>query len=131
MPLHDGGMIVRGGRLASAHCLFPVSSRGDLSSSGMRHRAAVGLSEETDALVVVVSEETGRVSIAYNGRLIRYPDSSEDSRQALLRWIAKAMPQKKTALEAIGAWLRKRLAVFRPTKGTKEVKPASGGKEPA
>ena len=131
MPLHDGGMIVRGGRLASAHCLFPVSSRGDLSSSGMRHRAAVGLSEETDALVVVVSEETGRVSIAYNGRLIRYPDSSEDSRQALLRWIAKAMPQKKTALEAIGAWLRKRLAVFRPTKGTKEVKPASGGKESA
>jgi len=108
LPLHDGGLIIRGGRLASAHCLFPVSSRGDLSSSGMRHRAAVGLSEETDALVVVVSEETHRVSIAYNGRLIRYPDDSNASREALLRWIRKAMPQKKTAGEAVAAWLRRR-----------------------
>ena len=127
LPLHDGGMIVRGGRLSSAHCLFPVSSRGSLSSSGMRHRAAVGLSEETDALVVVVSEESGRVSIAYNGRLIRYPDSSEESRQALLRWIAKAMPQKKTAAETIGAWLRRRFTTFRTNKGT--MKPGTGGKE--
>jgi len=108
LPLHDGGMIVRGGRLASAHCLFPVSSRADLSTSGMRHRAAVGLSEETDALIVVVSEETGRVSVAYNGRLIRYPDIGEDSRSALLRWLRKALPQKKTAAETIAHWLRRR-----------------------
>ena len=131
MPLHDGGMVVRGGRLSSAHCLFPVSSDDALSSSGMRHRAAVGLSEETDALTVVVSEESGHVSIAYNGRLIRYHDSSEETRQALLRWISKAMPQKKTAAETIGAWLRRRFAAFKSAKGAKEVNPAGGGKESA
>lgn len=108
LPLHDGGMVVRGGRLASAHCLFPVSSRADLSASGMRHRAAVGLSEETDALVVVVSEETGRISVAYNGRLIRYPDVSNASREALLRWIRKAMPKKKTMLDALVNWTQRR-----------------------
>ena len=108
MPLHDGGMVVRGGRLATAHCLFPVSSRGDLSSFGMRHRAAVGLSEETDALVVVVSEETGSVSTAYNGRITRYPGNTPEAREAIMRWLRKAMPQKKSVLEAFGEWLRRR-----------------------
>lgn len=109
LPLHDGGAIVRGGRLAAAHCLFPVSNNPHgLSDSGMRHRAAVGLSEETDALVVAVSEERGRVSIAHNGRLIRYPDLSDDSRKAVLRWIRKAMPEQKTAGEAIADWLQRR-----------------------
>ncbi len=107
LPLHDGGVIVRQGRLASAHCLFPVSSRTELSISGMRHRAAVGLSEETDALVVVVSEETGRISVAHNGRLIRFNDAGEESRAALLRWIRKAMPQRKTAYEQLADWLRR------------------------
>ncbi len=111
MPLHDGGAIIRHGRLAAAHCLFPVSSNTErLFASGMRHRAAVGLSEETDALVIAVSEERGRVSIAHNGRLLRYPDLSEDSRKAVLRWVRKAMPQQKTAMETIAAWLRRRRA---------------------
>jgi DNA integrity scanning protein DisA with diadenylate cyclase activity len=74
----------------------------------MRHRAAVGLSEETDALVVVVSEETGRVSVAYNGRLIRYPDVEENSQAALLRWIRKAMPRQKTVYERLGDWFAQR-----------------------
>lgn len=108
LPLHDGGVVIRHGRLASAHCLFPVSVRSELSESGMRHRAAVGLSEETDALVVVVSEETGRVSVAHNGRLIRYPDTGDESRASLLRWIRKAMPQQKTAYEQVADWLRRR-----------------------
>ena len=108
MPLHDGGVVIRHGRLSSAHCLFPVSVRTELSESGMRHRAAVGLSEETDALVVVVSEETGRVSVAYNGRLIRYPDVEENSQAALLRWIRKAMPQQKTAYEQLADWFNHR-----------------------
>ena len=130
LPLHDGGMIIRGGRMASAHCLFPVSSRGDLSSSGMRHRAAVGLSEETDALVVVVSEETGRVSIAYNGRLIRYPDDGSASRDALLRWIRKVMPQRKTSVETVVAWLRRRRdSLGFGKKDVKDDSPANG-KEP-
>ena len=108
MPLHDGGVIIRHGRVAAAHCLFPVSSQGDLSTSGMRHRAAVGLSEQTDALVIVVSEETGRVSVAHNGRLIRYPDAEDNSRTAVLRWIRKAMPQQKTAAESMADWMKRR-----------------------
>jgi len=90
LPLHDGGLVMRDGRIASAHCIFPVSNRPDLISRGMRHRAAVGLSEETDALVVVVSEETGDVSVAHNGRLICL--TGDATRASLLRWVAKALP---------------------------------------
>ncbi len=110
LPLHDGGVTVRHGRLASAHCLFPVSVNHDLYESGMRHRAAVGLSEETDALVVAVSEETGRVSVAHNGKLIRYEGGTEESKASVLRWVRKAMPEKRTAGEQAAAWFRKRLA---------------------
>ncbi|MCS6770913.1 MAG: diadenylate cyclase CdaA [Kiritimatiellae bacterium] len=71
-PLHDGGVIIRGGRIVAAGCLFPLSQKPELSRSlGTRHRAAIGLSEETDAIVIVVSEETGTVSVAYKGRLRR------------------------------------------------------------
>lgn len=71
-PLHDGGVIIRGGRIAAAGCVFPLSQHDNLSRSlGTRHRAAIGLTEETDAIVVVVSEETGTISVAYNGRLSR------------------------------------------------------------
>jgi diadenylate cyclase len=107
MPLHDGGVVMRHGRIAAAHCLFPVSSMSGLST-GMRHRAAVGLSEETDALIVVVSEESGLISVAHNGKLIRYPDTEEASRSAILRWVRKAMPQQKTTAEAFADWLRRR-----------------------
>ncbi len=89
LPLHDGGLTMRYGRISSAHCIFPVSNNPDLLSSGMRHRAAVGLSEETDALVVVVSEETGAVSVAHNGRLFRYYGDMREA--ALRRWVGKAM----------------------------------------
>ena len=90
LPLHDGGMTIRNGRIAAAHCVFPVSNNPELITSGMRHRAAVGLSEETDALVIAVSEETGSVSVAHNGKLIRY--TGEQRVQSLIRWISKAMP---------------------------------------
>ena len=89
LPLHDGGMTMRNGRISSAHCIFPVSNNPDLLSSGMRHRAAVGLSEETDALVVVVSEESGAVSVAHNGRLFRYWGDMREA--SLMRWVNKAM----------------------------------------
>ncbi|HAL92430.1 MAG TPA: TIGR00159 family protein [Verrucomicrobia bacterium] len=68
--LHDGGVIIEGNRIRAAGCVFPLSGR-DIGKTGTRHRAAVGLSEESDALVVVVSEETGAISLAYKGRLIR------------------------------------------------------------
>ena len=70
--IHDGGVIIKGDRIAFAACIFPLTQRQDLNKSlGTRHRAAIGLSEETDALVVVVSEETGAVSYAYKGQLMR------------------------------------------------------------
>jgi len=68
--LHDGGVVVRDDRIVSASCLFPLSQSPDIDKRlGTRHRAALGLSEETDALVVVVSEETGRISTASGGSL--------------------------------------------------------------
>jgi len=70
--LHDMGVVIRAGKLAAAGVQFPMSEAADLSQElGSRHRAALGLSEETDAVVVVVSEETGIISVAENGRLIR------------------------------------------------------------
>lgn len=72
-PLHDGGIIISGDRLRSAACIFPLSSHALLDKSvGTRHRAAIGLTEETDALVIIVSEETGRISIAEKGVLQRH-----------------------------------------------------------
>lgn len=71
-PLHDGGVVIRGERIMAAGCVFPLSQREELHRSlGTRHRAAIGITEETDALVVVVSEETGTISVAYKGRLSR------------------------------------------------------------
>lgn len=71
-PLHDGALIVRGDRIASAACIFPVSQRQDLDRNlGLRHRAAIGMTEETDAVVIVVSEETGIISLCHRGKLER------------------------------------------------------------
>ena len=71
-PLHDGALIVRDGRLYAAGCLLPLSTNPDIIKDlGTRHRAAIGMSENSDAVVVVVSEETGTVSIAYEGTLKR------------------------------------------------------------
>jgi diadenylate cyclase len=74
-PLHDGGVVMRGERVISAGCVFPLTQRPNLSTSlGMRHRAAIGLSEETDAIVLVVSEENGTISIAQRGHLLQELD---------------------------------------------------------
>jgi diadenylate cyclase len=71
--IHDGGVIIKGDRIAYAACIFPLTQRQDLNKSlGTRHRAAIGLSEETDAVVVVISEENGAVSYAYKGQLVRH-----------------------------------------------------------
>jgi len=70
--IHDGGVILKGDRIAFAACIFPLTQRQDLNKSlGTRHRAAIGLSEETDAVVVAVSEETGAISYAYKGQFLR------------------------------------------------------------
>jgi diadenylate cyclase len=71
-PLHDGAVIIKGDRIVAAGCLLPLSTNPDVSLSlGTRHRAAIGLTEENDALVTVVSEETGTISIASRGRLVQ------------------------------------------------------------
>ncbi len=119
LPLHDGGVVIRSGRLASAHCIFPVSNNPDLISHGMRHRAAVGLSEETDALVIVVSEETGSISVAHNGRMTKLEG---DVRAALLRWVGKALksdPRQRTVVQLLTNLMRKIFARF--TKGETKV----------
>ena len=72
-PLHDGAVIIRGNRIVAASCLLPLTEARGLSQElGTRHRAAIGISEQSDALVVVVSEETGTVSVTRNGEIYRY-----------------------------------------------------------
>ena len=70
--IHDGGVIIKGDRIAYAACIFPLSRRQDLNKSlGTRHRAALGLSEESDAVIIAVSEETGGISYSYKGQMVR------------------------------------------------------------
>lgn len=79
-PLHDGAMIIREGRIAGAACMLPLSSNNNISRSlGMRHRAGIGMSERSDAVIVIVSEETGAISVAIEGVLKRglTPDTLE------------------------------------------------------
>ncbi|MBP7864656.1 MAG: diadenylate cyclase CdaA [Acidobacteria bacterium] len=83
-PLHDGAVIVQKDRIAAASCFLPLTLEPHLSKEyGTRHRAAIGITEETDAIAVVVSEETGRISIAVEGKLKRMDDS--DALAAFLR----------------------------------------------
>lgn len=77
-PLHDGAVVVRGDRIVAATCYLPLSDNRELSKElGTRHRAAVGISEVTDSFTVIVSEETGRVSVAVGGELYRNLDADE------------------------------------------------------
>jgi uncharacterized protein (TIGR00159 family) len=75
-PMHDGAVVVRDGRVLSAGCILPLTLRTNLPEGlGTRHRAAVGITEETDALVVVVSEETARISVVLGGEMLRELDA--------------------------------------------------------
>jgi diadenylate cyclase len=95
-PLHDGAVIVQGNRLVSATCYLPLSENMELSKElGTRHRAGVGISEVTDSMTVIVSEETGRVSVAYEGKLTRNVDM--DELKEMLRSIqGKTYEEKKS-----------------------------------
>jgi len=93
-PLHDGGVIIRGNKIVSAGCVFPLSHNTELHRTlGTRHRAAVGLSEETDAVIVVVSEETGTISVSYGGRLSRGLDG-ERLKRFLTALLLKGKPDR-------------------------------------
>ena len=92
--LHDGGVIIRDGRLAAAGALFPLSKRLDLPTElGTRHRAGLGLSEVTDALVIIVSEETGKISLAVGAKLLY--DVKSDRLPELLEASLKNKPFKR------------------------------------
>jgi len=76
-PLHDGAVIIRDSHIAAAGCVLPLTSRDTLDSQlGTRHRAAIGVTEQSDALSIVVSEETGTISVARNGRIVRRLDDN-------------------------------------------------------
>ena len=82
-PLHDGAVIIRGKRIVAASCLLPLTENRNLSQElGTRHRAGIGVSEQSDAVVIIVSEETGTVSVARNGELMRYLNA-DDVREIL------------------------------------------------
>jgi len=98
VPLHDGGIIVDQNRIVAAGCLFPLTQNPRISKAlGTRHRAALGLSEETDAVVVVVSEETGNISLAISGKLTR--DLDRESLLRVLNNIFHHEARKKTLAE--------------------------------
>ena len=77
-PLHDGAVIIYNGRISAARCILPVSDKDDLPANfGLRHRAALGMTETTDTLALIVSEETGQLSVARNGKLMNNLSSQE------------------------------------------------------
>ena len=94
-PLHDGAVIVRGNRISSATCYLPLSDNMQLSKAlGTRHRAGVGISEATDAMTLIVSEETGKISVAYKGELTRNL-KAEDIEKQLEKIQNKPTEEKK------------------------------------
>lgn len=103
--IHDGGVIIKGDRIAFAACIFPLTQRQDLNKSlGTRHRAAIGLSEETDAVVIAVSEETGAISHAYKGQLVRGVTSEE--LRAFLTSVLVTTSQSRNWLSRVKTWTR-------------------------
>src|SRR6185436_15424693 len=101
--IHDGGVILKGDRIAYAACIYPLTQRSDLNKSlGTRHRAAIGLSEETDAPVVIVSEETGSISYAYNGQLVRHVSTEE--LRAFLSSVLVRPARSKNWIDWIRKW---------------------------
>ena len=97
-PLHDGAIIIRGDRIVSATCYLPLSDNMEISKDlGTRHRAGLGVSEVTDSMTIIVSEETGNVSIAMGGRLLRDIDA-ENLREKLITLQNKTIEEKKVKL---------------------------------
>ena len=95
-PLHDGAVIIRGDRVMAAGCVLPLTQNNQLSSElGTRHRAALGITENSDALVLVVSEETGIISMADNGKLSRFLDIKSVEKILLNLYLSGATEEKK------------------------------------
>ncbi|MCK6501031.1 MAG: diadenylate cyclase [Nitrospira sp.] len=111
--IHDGGIIVRGDRIAYAACIFPLTERSDLRKSlGTRHRAAIGLAEETDAVVVVISEENGGISYAYKDQFVRGLNCDELRSLLSAVFVPQSQPpwSAERWLRHLPAWLQGRRA---------------------
>lgn len=97
-PLHDGAVVIRNNKIVTAGCILPLTANNNLSRDlGTRHRAAIGLSEVTDAVIIVVSEETGKISIALNGSLTR-----NLSKESLVKALTKIINQKQDTQQTLG-----------------------------
>lgn len=107
-PLHDGAVIIKNGRIASAACILPITSREDLDREyGTRHRAAIGLSEQYDSVVVVVSEETGKVSLVIDGKIIRNLEEETLAKELKRRLERKQQKSIKSIINAQKEKIRK------------------------
>ncbi len=100
-PLHDGAVIIRGGRIEAASCMLPLTSQTHLSRElGMRHRAGIGMSEASDAVVVVVSEESGSISVAVEGILKRHL-TEETFERILKNELLQDQEEKQSKLKSL------------------------------
>ena len=111
-PLHDGAVIVREGRIVGAGCMLPLSGNVNLSRDlGMRHRAGIGMSEHSDAVVVIVSEETGSISAAVGGMLKRHLAPETLERLLRIELLSDSQEEKKPGqnqlVNLILGWNRK------------------------
>ncbi|MCU0485703.1 MAG: diadenylate cyclase CdaA [Anaerolineales bacterium] len=118
-PLHDGAVIISGARLVAASCVMPLSASGVLTRSperqmGLRHRAALGISEVSDAIGVIVSEETGSMSVVQGGRMIRRLDAER------LENILRAFFQAPTSSKGIRTWFQNFISSM--TNSSREVR---------
>ncbi|NDD38897.1 MAG: TIGR00159 family protein, partial [Verrucomicrobia bacterium] len=115
--IHDGGVILKNGRILRAACIFPLTHRHDLHKSlGTRHRAAIGLSEETDAVIVIVSEESGAISYAYRGELRRGVTAEE--LRAFLTSIFVQRVRARNWVDHLRLWLAQNISRSSSAKAT-------------
>lgn len=108
-PLHDGATIVRNDRIIASGCVLPLTANNDINKKlGTRHRAAIGLSESSDSLVVIVSEETGTISLSVNGKLTRNYDKDR-LKDILIRILKRRQSGKKLTLgEKVKTWIKEK-----------------------
>lgn len=107
-PLHDGATVIRNDRIIASGCVLPLTSNTDINKKlGTRHRAAIGLSEVSDALLVVVSEETGTISLAANGRLTRNYDKDK-LKDILIRIMKYRQAKVLTLGERVKLWIKRK-----------------------
>jgi diadenylate cyclase len=105
-PLHDGATVIRNNRIIAAGCFLPLTDSDRVSKKlGTRHRAAIGITESSDALTIIVSEETGTISLAVNGRLVRNYDRDK-LKKVLVQIIRNRQSKKITFKERIKSWIK-------------------------